>query len=92
MTDDLPSTPAERIVALLKRIEALERDRNEWREEAMKEAGVVVATEAKLAKAEKIADEVFDFFEAKGATSEAFGAAEVGARIRAEIEGGKTDG
>jgi hypothetical protein len=47
--------------------------------------------EAKLAKAEKIADEVFDFFEAKGATAEAFGAAEVGARIRAvlaEIEGG----
>lgn len=33
------------------RIEALVRDRNGWREEAMHEAGVVVATEANLTKA-----------------------------------------
>ncbi len=33
----------------------------------------------------KIADEVFDHFEAKGATAEAFGAAEVGERLRAAL-------
>ena len=45
----------------------------------------IAALPAQGVDAIKIADEVFDHFEAKRATAEAFGAAEVGERLRAAI-------
>ncbi|CAB4138369.1 hypothetical protein UFOVP330_18 [uncultured Caudovirales phage] len=45
----------------------------------------IAALPAQGVDAIKIADEVFDHFEAKGATAEAFGAAEVSERLRAAL-------